>query len=298
MTASGSGGAADEGGVRAVLDFASRVVAPAGVLTAVLYYFGFTRERVLLAHFGIDLGSVGYTSTDFLVRSAGTLFVPLVVVLLLALAAAFAHHVLAFVVGRVPSRRRWIVWVSLVVVAGVAVLLGAVGLFRRADPALGSLTAPIALGSGAVLLAYAADSAAHSAPAGVSTALTGTRVLRRTVTAALVLLSLFWLTSDIAQRRGTAAARAFEASLALQAQAVVYSGQRLQITGPGVDMETLDGDEALYRFRYNGLRVLLHSGGHWFLLPVGWTSTNGFTVVLLPDDDPGIRVDLAPSPPP
>jgi hypothetical protein len=61
-------------------------------------------------------------------------------------------------------------------------------------------------------------------------------------------------------------------------------------------MEELQTEEAAYRFRCNGLRMLLHSGGRWFLLPVGWTAQNGATVVLLPDDAPTLRVDLAPSP--
>jgi hypothetical protein len=297
VTATGSGRAADEGGVRLLLDFASKVVAPAGVLTAVLYYFGFMREQALLAHFGIDLGSVGFSTTDYLLRSAGTLFVPLVVMLLAAVGAAFAHHALAYAVGRVVPGRRWTVWAALAAVAVVGLEVGAVGLFHRADPALGSLTAPVALGAGAVLLQYAVDNVGSGpVPGGLSSALTATRVLRGVATAALVLISLFWVTADLAQRRGGAAAEALEESLPLQSQAVVYSEQRLQITGPGVQVETLDAAEALYRFRYNGLRTLLHSGGSWFLVPVGWTSENGATVILLADDAPGIRVDLAPSP--
>jgi hypothetical protein len=90
------------------------------------------------------------------------------------------------------------------------------------------------------------------------------------------------------------AARAFELSLPLQSQAVVYSKVRLHITGPGVAVVDLNPTDALYQFRYNGLRTLLHSSGRWFLLPVGWTADNGATVVLLPDDSPDIRIDLAP----
>jgi hypothetical protein len=42
------------------------------------------------------------------------------------------------------------------------------------------------------------------------------------------------------------------------------------------------------------LRPLIHSGGHWFLLPAGWTHSNGATVIILPDTEPGIRVELGP----
>jgi hypothetical protein len=54
------------------------------------------------------------------------------------------------------------------------------------------------------------------------------------------------------------------------------------------------GADAAFTYRYDGLRPLLHSGGHWFLLPAGWTHGNGATVIILPDTAPSIRVDLAP----
>ena len=294
MTGAGSSGATDESGVRALLDVVGRVIAPAGVLTAVLYYFGFMREQALFAHFGIDLGSAGFSTTDFLVRSAGTMFVPLVVVLLLAVVAAFAHHGLVLAVSSVPPERRWAPWTCLAALAVGVLVVGVDGLLTRADPALGPLAPPIALGSGAVLLQYAVDSAAGATRAGVPAALAGTRGLRRAATVALVLVSLFWLTSDVAQRRGTAAARAIEVSLPLQAQAVVYSEQDLHLPGYGIGVTELDGDGTGLRFRYNGLRTLLHSDGRWFLLPVGWTRDNGSTVIVLHDDPGRVRVDLAP----
>jgi hypothetical protein len=166
---------------------------------------------------------------------------------------------------------------------------------RRADPAVGSLVGPLALGGGAILLQYALDGPGPGIlPVAVSSPLAGTRLVRRVAIAALVLIAIFWATANLAHRRGDEAARLIEASLPLQSQAVVYSKNRLQITGPGVGVATLDPTEAQHRFRYNGLRTLLHSGGRWFLLPVGWTADNGATVVLLPDDSPDIRVDLAP----
>ena len=57
----------------------------------------------------------------------------------------------------------------------------------------------------------------------------------------------------------------------------------------------LGGQDTAYHFRYIGLRLLVYAQGRWFLLPAGWTATNGSTVIVL-DDDPGhVRVDLAPS---
>jgi hypothetical protein len=295
VTSTGGSKTTDESGVRAALDIAGKVLAPAGVLTAVLYYFGYLREQALLGHFGIDLGTAGFSTTDYVVRSAETLFVPLIVVLLATVGAVLAHHALAYVLTMLRLERQRVVWLVIFALAVLLLVVGAVGVHRRADPAVGSLVGPLALGGGVILLQYALDGPGPEIlPAAVSSPLANTRLVRRTATAALVLIAIFWATANLAHRRGDEAAQLIEASLPLQSQAVVYSNYRLQITGPGVGLAVLAPAEAQHRFRYNGLRTLLHSGGRWFLLPVGWTADNGATVVLLPDNSPEIRVDLAP----
>lgn len=80
----------------------------------------------------------------------------------------------------------------------------------------------------------------------------------------------------------------------MQPEAVVYSSQHLQITGPGITETRLSATDAAFAFRYNGLRPLIHSGGRWFLLPAGGTHSNDATVIILPDATPGIRVELGP----
>ena len=287
---------ATERGFEPVVEFASRVLAPAGVLTAVLYYFGYVREQALFAYFGVDLDSLDFTTTDYLVRSTGTLFVPLATLLVVVIAAVAGHHLLRYLIGRADRRRQQIAWVVLGAIAIALLLLGAIGLYRRDHPLLGPLVAPAALGTGVLLLEYAVDTAkatdTMSAP--LTTALAATSTLRRVTAAALILVAVFWATANIAQQRGIDAARAIELSLPTQPQAVVYSRTRLQITGQGVNLATLNATGAAFAFRYNGLRMLVHAGGRWFLLPVGWTHENGATVVLLSDRSDDIRVDLAP----
>jgi hypothetical protein len=291
--------AADRG-LGPVIDFAIRVLAPTTLLTAVLFYFGFVREQALFGYFGVDLGSVGFSTRDYLVRSAGTLFVPLAMVLIAGLAAVVAHLLLMLVLVRVDCRWRRIVWGGLCVIGVALLVIGVVGLRRRAVPLQGvlggPLVAPVALGSGALIVEYAVHTAGatEAVPAPLSGILAGTRTLRQGLTLALVLVAMFWATANVARQRGVDAARAIELSLPIQPQAVVYSRDRLQITGPGVSLSELDAPGAAFAFRYNGLRRLVHAGGRWFLLPVGWTRDNGATVILLPDTSDAIRVDLAP----
>jgi hypothetical protein len=73
----------------------------------------------------------------------------------------------------------------------------------------------------------------------------------------------------------------------------VYSRTDLRLTGPGIGLTQLPGTLDDLRFRYNGLRPLLHTDDTWILLPVGWTSQNGSTVIMPADAPESVRVDLA-----
>jgi hypothetical protein len=295
MSSGATGQQAGDGGLEPVIGFVSRVLVPAGLLTAMLYYFGYVREQALFSHFGIDLGILGFSTTDYLVRSTSTVFFPLAAVLVIGVAAVAVHHLLVYLLSRLGDRRRWVVWVVLAVIAVVLLVAGVVGLQRRANPAIGPLFAPVALASGAVLLQYTADMAQlhQPTPAQLPTVLASTQKVRRGLLAALALVAVFWVTTTVAQQRGVATANAIEISLLVRPQAVVYSRARLQITGPGVTLSELDAADAAFAYRYSGLRPLIHAGGRWFLLPAGWTHDNGATVIVLPDSVNDVRVDLS-----
>lgn len=279
-----------------LVGFAGLVLAPAGVVTGVLYYFGYVRERALFGHFGVDLGSVGFSTTDYLVRSAGSVFLPLATVLGSCLCGLVSHHVLLVGLARLNPVRQRLPWLLLGIAGAALAIAGALGLFLRADATGDPIGSPVALGGGALLVEYALSGAISWSvlPVAVAEALGAAKIVRRTLLSALCLVAAFWATASVADRNGSSAARAIEASLPGRAQAVVYSADRLQVTGPGVGLVQLAGSGGPFAFRYNGLRTLLHSDGRWFLLPVGWTHGNGATVILLPDDVTGIRVDLAP----
>lgn len=72
---------------------------------------------------------------------------------------------------------------------------------------------------------------------------------------------------------------------------VVWSAERLFLQGPGVRESALPaGQHASYRYRYSGLRLLTEAHGRLFLLPAGWTTTDGAAIVLAGDDQ--LRVEF------
>jgi hypothetical protein len=296
MSTERASGQAGDSGLEPVIGFVSRVLVPGGLLTAVLYYFGYVREQALFSHFGIDLGIVGFSTTDYLVRSTSTVFFPLATVLVLGVVAVAGHYLLVHLLPRMDDRWRQAAWIILGATALVLLAAGVAGLQRRADPAIGPLVAPTALAGGALLLEYTAEMVRiHEAvPERLSTVLASTRTARRGLLVALALVAVFWITTTVAEQRGVAAANTIEVSLPIRPQAIVYSRARLQITGPGVTLSRLDASDAAFAYRYSGLRTLVHAGGRWYLLPAGWTRDNGATAIVLPDSETGIRVDLSP----
>jgi hypothetical protein len=289
-------GTAKEPGLSTAVDFITRVVAPASFLTAILYYFGYVREHALFGYFGVDLESLQFSTTDYLVRSAGTVFLPVGTVLVFGVLALLAHHLLTFALGNANRRLCRAAWVGIAIIAVTLLTLGVVGLEQPKEANLSPLLPPIALGVGAFLVEYTVCIAAEHTPLSqqLMSTLKATQTARRILIGALLLVSAFWATTVVAEQRGDAVARALEASLPVQPGAVVYSRQRLQIAGIGITVTHLSGADAAFTYRYNGLRPLIHSGGHWFLLPAGWAHNNGSTVIILADTAPGIRVDLGP----
>src|SRR5215510_12251894 len=73
------------------VELAASVVGPVTVLAALLYYFGWVRTAALFDYFGIDQRLLGYTTQDYLARSAGVAFRPTTALVLGALAAIVAH---------------------------------------------------------------------------------------------------------------------------------------------------------------------------------------------------------------
>ena len=86
-----------------------------------------------------------------------------------------------------------------------------------------------------------------------------------------VLVMLFWSVAVYAQARGVREAAGAAAAISRRPDVTVYSAKRLHL----------------------GLKLVVRSGGKWFLLPTGWTPSNrGAALLLLDTDD--LRVEFVP----
>ncbi len=287
----------DEEVLPRLLKVAGAIVAPTTLLTGLLFYFGRLHITGFFRYFRVNFTVLDLTVNDYLIRSADGLFRPLAAVTVFGLAALGGNR---FLVERlVPERRLDVLRTLIPVLSAVGVLLLGIAVADLAQdgplvpayPEVGGL----GLSGGVLLLAYAAH---LSRTSGRRRVVTNRRVAETTVLAewglAFLLLSigLFWAVGSYAITVGTGRAQQAQADLPTTADAVLYSEQSLRLAVAGVtEVRCLDPDAA-YRFRYDGLKLLLQSGDQYLFLPTGWTRENG-TAVLIPRGD-SVRLEFAP----
>jgi len=283
--------------VRSLFQMIGSVVAPTTMLTALLFYFGWAYSATFFEHFGLHISVMGLTTQDYLMNSVQALFVPMAVSFSAGLLIVWVHTRLKvrFFVG--PHARR-----RLRLAAGAAGLSGLVlfgigmaGIFVFTDQARLSLRFPLSFGAGVTLLAYASRLHArserfHGAAAGAGS----TALVELAVAFLLVSLSLLWTATNYAAAVGETRARQFASELRSRPEAILYSKEPLYLDAPGV-RETSCGEAAGgYRFRYEGLRLMIESAGHYFFLPASWSSA-GAAAIVVPDND-AVRMQFAVGP--
>jgi hypothetical protein len=262
---------------RSLLEIAGTVIAPFTVITAWFYYFGWVRTSAIFSYFGIDQALLGFTSQEYLLRSAGVSFRPLLI-FLLALGALLA---LGKVLAEV-RRRHWFIGVVLgyaVCATGIAlVCLGIAGAFDvwpQPDPTRAAIS--LAIGAPLLEVTHTFIQPAH-----------GRNLARRTVIWLTVIVGAFWATALHAQAIGTNLARGWASNAYARPQVIVHSVANLGLAGNGITREVTDAKTA---YRYSGLRLLIYSNKKWFLLPNGGMDGHPSVVIILPDDDK-VRIEI------
>ena len=274
-----------------------QLVAPTTLVTVLLIYFGWVRTSVIYEVFGISYSTLGLTVDDLLLRSVSTTFTPVALVLLLMVVVRPAHILTVRLLGMNSMTERLVP--LLVSVGGaLATATGLLGFTRIVQYSVEWPLVPIGLGLGMLLFSYGAalrratrSEVAADSPSGSATRSPDAQdLLQRVALAAVVLLSAFWALAVFAQLNGISAAEQIARQPRSLPGVVIYASNRLHLSGPGILESPLYSDaEAMYRFRYDGYRLLLRSNEKYFLLPLHW-SPGARAVVLA--DDASLRVEF------
>ncbi len=268
----------ESGRFRPALEALRLVVAPTTLLGALLFYFGWVFTNARSLYFGIDPSILGLSNQDYLLRSIDPVFLPLGALLLIGLVLVAVHRALEWVLDRPdPGRLLTPLVVVLAVVGSVLFAVGMAGVVNRPLFGIDFLLTPASLGLGVGCASYAVYLRRRLLPAAG-----GHSSVAAVLVVMLVVLSLFWATGDWAQAVGRGRARQLAQGLGQRPGVVVHSGAPLHLDAAGVTETVLDSPTPGYR--YHGLKLLIRSGGKFFLLPASWTPSNGM-VIVLPDSD-------------
>ncbi len=265
-------------------------MAPTTLVVGLLYYFGWARTSAEAHALGLDDSLFGYSSQDYILRSISSMYWPLLVGTMALLGALLLHGVLTAWLGDDPdsTRLRWARAITAVciVAAATLVVLGILGARDHHPTRFVSVAAPVALMVSIVLVAYGAHLLVRYGPGGGRGALARESrpfaPLAWSLVIVLLFLSMFWTVSHYAGVRGVDLAVQAEELVPRQPSVTIYSARRLYLESPVVET-ALPDDQAAYRYRYTGLKLLFLSGHNYFLRPSDPSDTRNIVITESPD---------------
>lgn len=274
---------------RSLLKVAGSVVAPTTFVTGLLVYFGWSHAFWFFHYFGVHATLLELTTQDYLMRSADGLFVPITTLACLAIAGIWAQRLARrWIPARVLERIHRLVADHS---GGIGFALAAAGLWGvLADTPLevNVVVSPLCLGAGAMLLTHGARTGRARSPASAPTWVTTWAWVAMFV---LTGLSLFWVAHDYSADVGITRATQLERELADEPSVWLYSAQRLAVGARGVREVACGDDDAAFRFRYDGLKLVMQAGDQYVFLPDGWSRGTGSALLLPRGED--IRLEFS-----
>jgi hypothetical protein len=289
-TATRRGSAAENGRVAGPSELLKIVIGQFSIATALAFYLGWARSAAYYGHFGLSTSMVGLSTSDYVLGSIGALYLPLMGVGLATALATVLHPRVVALLRRQHLARRLLPAVQ---AAGWGLVALATASFSAAlawRVSWGTSAIPWLITCGAGLLAYVGL---------VRSSLYGRRPrvgLQVLALATLALGGVFWLMGNYAGYAGRAQAEEDATQIAYRTDVTVYSAQQLALGGrAGIVEDASRSEEGAYRYRYTNLRLLVHAGDRYFLLPVDWRRNGADPVIVLSDSEM-IRVEIIGSP--
>lgn len=286
------------------LSLGASVVAPITIISALLFYFGYVSSRAQYAYFGIDVDAIGLSTQDYVMRSPQPLLVPLLVLVVIAVALVALHLWVTAWLGRArPERARIVTHRALYI--GLVILAAGITLIILypvlADWPYYNLVTPIIVAVGAGVVAYSWRLVSRLPPQpDALPSPAGSPALRRmglVLLCVLVAATLFWSTATIAQWSGRGLARQDARHLDDLPRVILDTKERLYITDPFIKETALPASEGqTFRYRYRNLRLLIQGKDRMFLVPDAWSASDSTLVVPL-DDSVRVRFQFQNDPP-
>jgi hypothetical protein len=264
-----------------VLGYVSVIGPPATVVTALVFYFGWARAKAQAEWMGLHVNLFGYTTRDFALLSISALYLPLLLLIALAMLWVWLDRLLRRRIDR-GAAGRWATTLPRAALLGAGALIGLMVVLLFAERVYSPLYAPYLVTAGVLVAAWAVRIRRCAAAVAGPRRPAEQQAVEATLLLVLVALLLFWGTSNFAEARGRGLAEDLEVNLPWLPRAQVYSQEPLGLDVPGVTTRELGTAEAPL-YRYDGLRLLTVSGERYFFLHEGWSVEEG-TVVVLPDD--------------
>lgn len=283
-------------GLAQLAKLAGSVVAPASMLTGLLYFFGWMHAYFYFDYFGVNSSALGFGTVYYLITSVDPVFWPATFGGAITLLALWGDRALR-AWARTGPPSAYLRLVRIITAAGAALALGCGVLTVATGGRSGVLVAlaPVGFALGVLVLAYAVN--LRRADAGrrgtrVDAPTGGARPAEWMIVFLLVGISFFTAATDYAAGTGRTEALKVTASLPALPTTVIYSRQNLGLTGPGVSATRCRSPGAVYRYRYSGLVLIVDSNARYLLLPREWTAERG-TAILLPESAP-VRLEFYP----
>lgn len=252
---------------------------------ALLFYAGAVHTRAFFEYFHIDVLALGLSFPEFVMRSLRLVTAPVVLTAVVTVVVLrdpqfFGRSVLPLlpptVIGHCRRVMRRAARFDLVVLCVAVIMLFS---WSRIQPY--EWLVPVLL---AVGILWGRSPAANNgrSPSGI-------RARGASLTAAC--LCLLWAVALAAQQSGLRDAEHSADHLVGRTAIVVFSTDRLSMTGRGLQVKDL-GERVHYRYRYTGLRLVIERGGRYHAVAMGWQHDSDSTYVIRETDD--IRVELMP----